>query len=222
MDAIKTKDLFDLSHTRAAEMLDRCEYPWEALSKIGETVLSVGRSLDEQKYDQVQENVWIAKSATVYPTATILPPCVIGENTEVRPGAFLRGNVLVGDGAVVGNSTELKNCILFDGVQAPHYNYVGDSILGYLAHMGAGAITSNVKGDKRPVVVKGETLYETGKKKFGAMLGDHAEIGCGAVLNPGTVIGRDTQVYPLTSVRGVIAARSIVKGERGVFKKEDR
>lgn len=222
MDAIKTKDLFDLSHTRAAQLLAGCEYPWEALPGIGETVLAAGRALDPEKYDQVQENVWIAKNATVYPTATILPPCVIGENTEVRPGAFLRGNVLVGDHAVVGNSTELKNCILFDGVQVPHYNYVGDSILGYKAHMGAGAITSNVKGDKKPVVVKGETLYETGKKKFGAMLGDEAEIGCGSVLNPGTIIGRNTQVYPLTSVRGVIPARSIVKGERGVFKKEDR
>ncbi len=222
MDAIKVTDLFDLSRTRASDMLAGCEYPWEALSKIGETVLAIGRALDPETYEQVQENVWIAKSATVYPTATILPPCVIGENTEVRPGAFLRGNVLVGDSAVVGNSTELKNCILFDGVQVPHYNYVGDSILGHLAHMGAGAITSNVKGDKKPVVVKGEMLYETGKKKFGAMLGDEAEIGCGSVLNPGTIIGRDTQVYPLTSVRGVIPARSIVKGERGVFAKEEK
>ena len=221
MDAIRTTDLFDLSHTRAAQMLAACEYPWEALSVIGETVLSIGASLDPARYDQPQENVWIAKSATVYPTATILAPCVIGEDTEVRPGAFLRGNVLVGDGAVVGNSSELKNCILFDGVQVPHYNYVGDSILGYKAHMGAGAITSNVKGDKKPVVVKGETLYETGKKKFGAMLGDLAEIGCGSVLNPGTIIGRDTQVYPLSSVRGVVPARSIVKGERGVFAKRE-
>jgi len=222
MDAIRVRDLFDLSHTRAAQLLSGCEYPWEALSKIGETVKAIGASLDPEKYDEVQAGVYVAKNATVYPTATILAPCVIGENAEVRPGAFLRGNVLVGDGAVVGNSTELKNCILFDGVQVPHYNYVGDSILGYKAHMGAGAVTSNVKGDKRPVVVKGEALYETGKKKFGAMLGDLAEIGCGSVLNPGTIIGRDTQVYPLSSVRGVIPARSIVKGERGVFPKEDR
>ena len=220
MDAIRTKDLFDLSHTRAAELLAGCEYPWEALDKIGETVLAIGAALDAAKYDQVQEKVWIAKSATVYPTATILAPCVIGENAEVRPGAFLRGNVLVGEGAVVGNSTELKNCILFDGVQVPHYNYVGDSILGYKAHMGAGAITSNVKGDKKPVVVKGEARYETGRKKFGAMLGDLAEIGCGSVLNPGTIIGRDTQVYPLSSVRGVVPSRCIVKGERGVVEKE--
>ena len=222
MDTIRTTDLFDLSHTRARGMLADCEYPWEALDKIGKTVLAVGAGLDPALYDQPQENVWIARSAKVFPTATILAPCVIGEGTEVRPGAFLRGNVLVGDGAVVGNSSELKNCILFDGVQVPHYNYVGDSILGYKAHMGAGAITSNVKGDKTPVVVKGEQAYATGCKKFGAMLGDHAEIGCGSVLNPGTIIGRDTQVYPLSSVRGVVSARSIHKGERGIFPKEER
>ena len=222
MDEIRVTGLFDLSHTRASQMLADCRYPWEALDRIGETVLSVGRELDPEKYDQVQENVWIAKSATVYPTATILAPCIIGEETEVRPGAFLRGNVLVGDRAVVGNSTELKNCILFDEVQVPHYNYVGDSILGYRAHMGAGAITSNVKGDKRDVVIRGECSYDTGRMKVGAMLGDDAEIGCGAVLNPGTVIGRESQVYPLTSVRGVIPARCIVKGERGVFKKENK
>lgn len=222
MDAIRTKELFDLTHTRAAQMLEDCEYPWEALERIGNAVLAIGRTLDPQKYDQVQEGVWIARSATVYPTATILAPCVIGENTEVRPGAFLRGNVLVGDGAVVGNSTELKNCVLFDAVQVPHYNYVGDSILGYKSHMGAGAITSNVKGDYKNVVIKGEMHYDTGRMKCGAMLGDHVEIGCGSVLNPGTVIGRNTQVYPLSSVRGVIPARCIVKGERGVFEKEER
>ena len=194
MDTIKIHDLFDLTHTRAEKMLAACEYPWEALSQIGETVLEIGRTLD-------------------------LGPCVIGEKTEVRPGAFIRGNVLVGDGAVVGNSCELKNCILFDGVQTPHYNYVGDSILGYKAHMGAGAVTSNVKGDKKNVVVHGEADYETGRKKFGAMLGDFAEIGCNSVLNPGTIIGRDSQVYPLSCVRGVVKARHIVKGERGTFAK---
>ena len=219
MDAIRVKDLYDLSHTRAADMLSACEYPWEALAKIKETVLSIGSTLDPQIYDQPSEGVWIAKSASVAPTASISAPCIVGENTEVRPGAFLRGSILVGDDCVVGNSTELKNCILFDHVQVPHYNYVGDSILGYYAHMGAGAITSNVKGDAQKVVVHGEQDYETGCKKFGAMLGDHAEIGCNSVLNPGTVIGRDTQVYPLSSVRGVIPARSIVKGERGVFPK---
>ena len=220
MDAIKVADLFDLSHTRAGEMLASVAYPWEALQRIRETVLEIGEGLDPERYDHPEREVWIAKSATVYPTATILGPCVIGEETEVRPGAFLRGSILVGDGAVVGNSTELKNCILFDGVQVPHYNYVGDSILGYMAHMGAGAVTSNVKGDKKNVVVHGETDYETGCKKFGAMLGDYAEIGCGSVLNPGTIIGRDTQVYPLSSVRGAVPARYIVKGERGVFPKK--
>ena len=171
MDAIKTKDLFDLTHSRAAQMLEKHEYPWTALSEIKETVLAIGSALDPQAYDHPQEDVWIAKTATVYPTATIIGPCVIGENTEVRPGAFLRGSILVGDGCVVGNSTELKNCILFDEVQVPHYNYVGDSILGFKAHMGAGAITSNVKGDKKNIVVHGEANYETGCKKFGAMLG---------------------------------------------------
>ena len=219
MDAIRNTDLFDLTHTRAAALLSNCAYPWEALAKIGETVLAIGHNLPEADYDHPQEDVWIAKSASVAPTATITGPCIIGEKTEVRPGAFLRGNILVGDGAVVGNSSELKNCILFDGVQVPHYNYVGDSILGYKAHMGAGAITSNVKGDKRNVVVHGERDYETGRKKFGAMLGDFAEIGCNSVLNPGTVIGRDSQVYPLSCVRGVVPAHSIVKGERGVFAK---
>lgn len=220
MDAIRVKDLYDLSHTRAAEMLAACEYPWQALSRIKETVLAIGQMLDPERYDQPKEGVWIAKSASVAPTASIAAPCIIGENTEVRPGAFLRGSILVGDGCVVGNSTELKNCILFDHVQVPHYNYVGDSILGHLAHMGAGAITSNVKGDHRNVVVHGEQDYETGCKKFGAMLGDRAEIGCNSVLNPGTIIGRDTQVYPLSSVRGAIPANSIVKNDRGVFPKK--
>ena len=221
MDAITIRDLFDLTHSRAGEALSTYTYPWEALPHITEIVLAVGAALDPERYDHPQEDVWIAKTAKVYPTASIAGPCVIGENTEVRPGAFLRGSILVGDGAVVGNSSELKNCILFDGVQVPHYNYVGDSILGYKAHMGAGAVTSNVKGDKKPVVIHGEERYETGRKKVGAMLGDHAEIGCGSVLNPGTVIGRDSQVYPLSSVRGVVPARCIVKGERGVFPKRE-
>ena len=220
MDAIKVCDLFDLTHTRAAKMLAACEYPWEALSKIGETVLAIGQGLDLSDYDHPAEDVWIAKTATVAATASIAGPCVIGEKIEVRPGAFIRGNVLVGDGAVVGNSCELKNCILFDEVQTPHYNYVGDSVLGYKAHMGAGAVTSNVKGDKKNVVVHGERDYETGRKKFGAMLGDFAEIGCNSVLNPGTIIGRDSQVYPLSSVRGVVKARHIVKGARGAFAKD--
>ena len=220
MDAIKSKDLFDLTHTRARSLLEACAYPWGALDGIGDAVRALGEGLDPERYDHPQADVWIARSATVYATATIIGPCVIGERTEVRPGAFIRGNVLVGDEAVVGNSTELKNCILFDGVQVPHYNYVGDSVLGYMAHMGAGAITSNVKGDQRNVVVHGESEYDTGRMKFGAMLGDYAEIGCGSVLNPGTIIGRDSQVYPLSSVRGVVPARCIVKGERGIFAKK--
>lgn len=222
MDAIRVTDLFDLTHTRAVQLLAQCEYPWEALERIGETVREIGKTLDPQVYDEVEAGVFIAKSAVVYKTATILAPAIIGERAEVRPGAFIRGNVLVGKDAVVGNSTELKNCILFDAVQVPHYNYVGDSILGYKAHMGAGAITSNVKGDQKPVVIKGEAAYATGRMKCGAMLGDHAEIGCGSVLNPGTIIGRNSQVYPLSSVRGVIPANRIVKGERGVFEKDAR
>ncbi len=218
-DRIRIEDLFDLSHTRAARMLSCCTYPWEALDRIGQTVLEIGHSLPAESYDQPQEDVWIAKSASVAPTASITGPCVIGERTQIRPGAFLRGNTLIGDGAVVGNSTELKNCILFDGVQVPHYNYIGDSILGYKAHMGAGSITSNVKGDKQPVVVHGMREYETGRKKFGAMLGDGVEVGCNSVLNPGTILGRDVQVYPLTSVRGVVPEKHIVKRDRGIFPK---
>ncbi len=221
MDAIQVTDLFDLAHTRASEMLGACTYPWEALGRIRETVLEIGAALPQERYDHPAQDVWIARSASIAPTASITGPCVIGEETEVRPGAFLRGSILVGDRCVVGNSTELKNCILFDEVQVPHYNYVGDSILGHLAHMGAGAITSNVKGDKKNVVVHGESDYETGCKKFGAMLGDLAEIGCNSVLNPGTIIGRDSQVYPLSCVRGVVPARHIVKGARGVFAKAE-
>ena len=214
-------DLYDLSHTLAADYLRQFTYPWEALAGIGELILALGASLPAEEYEHTEENIWIARDTKIYPTADITGPCIIGHGTEVRPGAFIRGNVLVGSNCVVGNSTELKNVILFDNVQVPHYNYVGDSILGYKAHMGAGAVTSNVKGDKKNVVVHGEQDYETGRKKFGAMLGDFAEIGCNSVLNPGTVIGRDSQVYPLSCVRGVVPARSIVKGERGIFKKRD-
>ncbi len=221
MDAIRTVDLFDLTKTRAEDMLKTCTYPWEALTLIGETVLAIGHTLDAAEYDHPADDVWIAKSASVAQTASITGPCVIGAGTQVRPGAFIRGNVLVGEDAVVGNSCELKNCILFDGVQVPHFNYVGDSVLGYKAHMGAGAVTSNVKGDRKPIVVHGQKNYETGRKKFGAMLGDNAEIGCNSVLNPGTIIGRNSQVYPLTSVRGVVPEKSIVKGERGVFPKAE-
>ena len=203
--------LFDLSHSAAKPLLERVQYPWEALSGIGDLILELGQSLGED-YDHPAPTVWIHKTAKVAPSAFIGEKVLIGPGTEVRHCAFIRGNALVGEGAVVGNSTELKNVILFDGVQVPHYNYVGDSILGYKAHLGAGAITSNVKGDHSLVVVKnGEEKIETGLKKFGAILGDRAEIGCGTVLNPGTVIGRDSNVYPLSMVRGVVEEKSIYK-----------
>ena len=206
------KDLFDLEHTLAAPLLAKLTYPWEALPSIGSFIKELGPTLPADEYDHPAEFVWIAKSAKVAPTASITGPCIIGPETEVRHCAFIRGNALVGAGAVVGNSTELKNVILFDKVQVPHYNYVGDSILGFKAHMGAGSITSNVKSDKTLVVVRhgGERL-ETGLKKFGAMLGDCVEIGCGSVLNPGSVIGRNSSVYPLSSVRGTVDADSIYK-----------
>ena len=214
------ESLLDLSKSIAASLFDGLTYPWEALDGIKDFILKLGPTLPPELYDHPAEDVWIAKDAQVYPTAWITGPCIIDAGAEVRHCAFIRGSAVVGKSCVVGNSVELKNVILFDGVQVPHYNYVGDSILGYMAHMGAGAITSNVKGDKKPVVVHGEAHYETGCKKFGAMLGDYAEIGCNSVLNPGTVVGKDSQVYPLSCVRGVIPARSIVKGERGVFPKK--
>lgn len=217
---IRTSELFDLTHTLAAPLLEKTEYPWEALADIGEFILALGPTLSPAEYDRVQENVWIARATEIYPTACIKGPCIIGPGTEIRPGAFIRGNALVGAGCVVGNSTELKNVILFDGVQVPHYNYVGDSILGYKAHMGAGSITSNVKSDKTLVVVKdGEGAIPTGRKKVGALLGDRVEIGCNSVLNPGTVVGRDSSVYPLSSVRGVIPAGCIYKGKDDIVKK---
>jgi len=218
---IKTSDLYDLTHTQAAPLLENTEYPWEALGSIGDFILALGPTLSPEEYDQIQENVWVAKDAEIYPSAYIKAPSIIGPGTEVRPGAFIRGNALVGSGCVVGNSTELKNVILFDGVQVPHYNYVGDSILGYKAHMGAGSITSNVKSDKTLVVVRdGSEALETGRKKVGALLGDRVEIGCNSVLNPGTVVGRDSMVYPLSSVRGVVPANSIYKAKDDVVTKE--
>ena len=205
-------DLYDLDHTLAADALRPLTYPWEILGGIGDMIMAIGATLHNDEYEHTNENVWIARDATVFPTATIIGPCIIGHETEVRPGAFIRGNALVGNNCVVGNSTELKNVILFDNVQVPHYNYVGDSVLGYKAHMGAGSITSNVKSDKALVVVhnQGEDL-PTGRKKVGAMLGDRAEIGCNSVLNPGTVIGRDSNVYPVSCVRGVVPENSICK-----------
>lgn len=215
---ITVSGLFDLEHTIAKNYLSGFDYPWQALEGIGALILSLGQSLGEQ-YRQSGENIWIHESAKVSPSASITGPCIIGADTEIRPGAFIRGNALVGEACVVGNSTELKNVILFDGVQVPHYNYVGDSILGYKAHLGAGAVTSNVRGDKAKVVVHGEEDYPTGRKKVGAMVGDHAEVGCGAVLNPGVVIGRNSQVYPLSCVRGVVPEGCIYKNDNTVVKK---
>ena len=211
----KTNELFDLSKTRAADLLRECEYPWQALDKIGETILKIGAALSSEEFSHPKEDVWIAKDAVVYPTAWINGPCIIDSGAEVRHGAFIRGNALVGKNCVVGNSVELKNVILFDNVQTPHYNYVGDSILGYKAHMGAGSITSNVKSDKTLVVIKnGDELIETGRKKVGAILGDGVEIGCNSVLNPGTILGRGASVYPTSCVRGVIP-------ENGIYKDKD-
>ena len=217
---LKITDLYDLNHTRAAEYLAGFTYPWEALAGISDLIRALGAQLPEDEFDRVGEDVWIAKDATVFATAYIHGPCIIGHKTEVRQCAFIRGSALVGDNCVVGNSTELKNVILFDNVQVPHYNYVGDSILGYKAHMGAGSITSNVKSDKLLVVIhnEGEEI-ETGRKKVGALIGDGVEVGCGSVLNPGTVVGRDSNIYPLSSVRGVIPAESIYKMKNDIAEK---
>ena len=218
----KITDLYDLDHTLAADYLRSFTYPWEALKGIKDMIIALGKTLDPQEYDEVSENVWVHKSAVVFPTAYLGAPCIIGPETEVRHCAFVRGSALVGANCVVGNSVELKNVILFDHVQTPHYNYVGDSILGYYSHMGAGSITSNVKSDKKLVVVHnaGENI-ETGIKKFGAMLGDYVEVGCNSVLNPGTVIGRHSSVYPTSCVRGVIPADSIFKNSGAVVKKNE-
>lgn len=204
------KDLYDLSHTLAAKYLSDFTYPWEALTGIREQIISMGAELGTG-YREVSPQVWVHETAKIAPTVYLGAPCIIGAGTEVRHGAFIRGSALVGENCVVGNSVELKNVILFDGVQVPHYNYVGDSILGYKAHMGAGSVTSNVKSDKTPVVIHGEENLPTGLKKVGAMLGDFVEVGCNSVLNPGTVVGRNTNVYPLSCVRGVIPAGSIYK-----------
>ncbi|MCR4634499.1 MAG: UDP-N-acetylglucosamine pyrophosphorylase [Erysipelotrichaceae bacterium] len=215
-------DLYDLDHTLAKDYLSQFKYPWEALKGIKDMIVQIGEKLDKNEYDEVSQHVWIHKSAKVFPSAYIAAPCIIGANTEVRHCAFIRGSALVGEGCVVGNSCELKNVILFDHVQTPHYNYVGDSILGYYSHMGAGSITSNVKSDKKLVVVHNkEENVETGLKKFGAMIGDHVEVGCNSVLNPGTVIGRNSNVYPLSRVRGLIPENSIYKDEGIVVEKRE-
>ncbi len=218
--SVKIKDLYDLDHSLAGEYLKGFTYPWEALAGIGELILRLGPQLPADEYEQTGENIWIAKDAVIFPHVNIYGPAIIGHGTEVRPSAFIRGNALVGNDCVVGNSTELKNVILFDNVQVPHYNYVGDSILGYKAHMGAGSITSNVKSDKLNVVIKNNgELIETGRKKVGAMLGDCVEVGCNSVLNPGTVVGRCTDIYPVSCVRGVIPEFSIYKDKDNILPK---
>lgn len=220
MQRISVGKMYNLQETIAKELFDGIEFPWEVLADIGSFILKLGSSLDKEKFEKRGENIWIAKNAQVAPTACINGPAIIDENAQIRHCAFIRGNAIVGRDAVVGNSTELKNVILFNKVQVPHYNYVGDSILGYKAHMGAGSITSNVKSDKKLVVVKaGEERIETGLKKFGAMLGDEVEVGCGSVLNPGTVVGPRSNIYPLSSVREVIPADSIYKKRGEVAEK---
>lgn len=220
MRECEIKNLYNLNETIAKDIFEGCLYPWEVLPKIKEFIINLGESLNKEEYDKVGENVWIAKSAKVAESAYINGPAIIEKNAEVRHCAFIRGNAIVGENAVVGNSTELKNVILFNNVQVPHYNYVGDSILGYKSHMGAGSITSNVKSDKKLVIVKNEDeKIETGLKKFGAMIGDNVEVGCGSVLNPGTVIGKNTNIYPLSSVRGVVKENSIYKRQGEIVEK---
>ena len=207
----QVKDLFDCTHTLAGGFLEKFQYPWQALPEIKAMIALLGESLDPAEYTQVQPQVWVHRTAKVFPSAYLGAPCIIGANTEVRHCAFIRGPALVGENCVVGNSVELKNVILFDNVQVPHYNYVGDSILGYKAHMGAGSVTSNVKSDKSLVVVHGQDELTTGLKKFGAMVGDHVEVGCNSVLNPGTVLGRGASVYPVSCVRGTVPENCIYK-----------
>ena len=214
------ENMLNLNETIAAGLFEGKTYPWEVLPEIGDYIKKLGQTLDPEEYDHLEGDVWIAKSAKVAPSASITGPCIIGKEAEVRQCAFIRGKVIVGEGAVVGNSTELKNAVLFNKVQVPHYNYVGDSVLGYRSHMGAGSICSNVKSDKKLVVVKdGEEQIETGLKKFGAMLGDFVEVGCGSVLNPGTVIGRFSNIYPLSPVRGCVPERHIYKNQENIVQK---
>ncbi len=223
MDKIKITDLFDLNKTIAKNLFEAKEYAWEVLPYIKDFIISLGNTLPSEIYDRVQDDVWIAKNAKIFPSAYIAGPCIIDEEAEVRHSAFIRGSAIVGKKAVVGNSTELKNAILFDNVQVPHFNYVGDSVLGYKAHMGAGAVTSNVKSDKTLVKIKGEEIYETNLKKVGAMLGDYVEVGCNTVLCPGSVVGKNTTIYPSNIVRGAIAENSIYKEKNCVCikRKED-
>ncbi|MBQ8291520.1 MAG: UDP-N-acetylglucosamine pyrophosphorylase [Clostridia bacterium] len=216
----KIQDLYDLEKTQAKEYLIGFTYPWEALKGLKAFIGRLGRKLDSSEYTELSPEVWVHKTAKIAPTACICAPCIIGAETEVRHCAFIRGSALIGNNCVVGNSVELKNTILFDGVQVPHFNYVGDSILGYKAHMGAGSVTSNVKSDKTPVVIRrGEEAYETGLKKVGAMLGDYVEVGCNSVLNPGSVVGRSAQIYPLSCVRGTVEENHIYKTKSEIVEK---
>lgn len=219
MEEIKSKVILSLEETIAADLFKDTDYPWEVLPKIGNYIKELGKTLPKEIYEQRGEDIWVAKNATVFPTAFLNGPLIIDEEAEIRHCAFIRGNAIVGKKAVVGNSTELKNVILFNEVQVPHYNYVGDSILGYKAHMGAGSITSNVKSDKTLVKVNGRESMETGLKKFGAVLGDKVEVGCNSVLNPGTVVGANSNIYPVSSVRGVIPSDSIYKNTKEIVKK---
>lgn len=221
MENAKIRNLYDLEQTIAKDLFEGLTYPWEALAGISDFIKEFGPKLDPEKFEMRGENIWVAKSAKVAPTAFLNGPLIIDEDAEIRHCAFIRGSAIVGKGSVVGNSTELKNVVIFNSVQIPHYNYVGDSVLGYKSHMGAGSITSNVKSDKTLVAVKdGDEKIETGLKKFGAMLGDYVEVGCNSVLNPGTVVGRHSNIYPLSSVRGVVPANSIYKNRNEVVEKQ--
>ena len=223
MEQCKIENLYDLSETIAADLFKDAVYPWEVLGKIKDFIIALGSRLDSSRFEERGENIWVAKSAKIAPTACLNGPLIVDEEAQVRHCAFIRGSAIIGKGAVVGNSTEVKNAVIFNSVQVPHYNYVGDSILGYKSHMGAGSITSNVKSDKTLVVVKnGKEEIETGLKKFGAMLGDHVEVGCNSVLNPGTVVGGNTNLYPLSMVRGVVPAGSIYKNRNEIAAKTDR
>ncbi len=218
---LKTKELFDCPVSYLKELFGQCEYPWEMLPKIGEYIKKISKALPDG-YTEISEGVWVGENVKIYPTATVEAPAIIGKNTEIRPGAYLRGNVITGENCVLGNSSEFKNCILLSGVQAPHYNYVGDSVLGNKAHLGAGTVCSNLKSDGRAVVIHGDCEYETGLRKVGAILADGADIGCSCVLNPGTVVGKKTSVYPNTALRGVYPPDSIVKSSETTVKRENR
>ncbi len=220
MEKLKIESLYNLEETIAKEIFQGCEYPWEVLPKIKEYIIELGKSLDKEKYEEIKPNVWVAKSAEIAETACINAPCIIDEEATIRHCAFIRGNAIVGKGSVVGNSTELKNVILFNKVQVPHYNYVGDSILGYKAHMGAGVITANIKSDKMLVMVTYDgKKIETNLRKFGAMIGDNVEVGCNSVLTPGTIVGRNTNIYPLSFVRGYVEKNSIYKNKNEIVEK---